>query len=64
MVVMEETCVVARTLICQREDISEQEHLMVSVITCLNDYGVVNDRGELRGEGQADQFSSIGQNGS
>ena len=35
--VVEETCVFAWALICEREDISELGCLMVSAITCLND---------------------------
>ena len=48
---MEETYVVAWVLICEREDISELECLMVSGITRLNDYGVLNGRGESCGKG-------------
>ena len=51
---MEETCVVAWALICEREDISELECLVVYAITRLNDYGVLIGRGESRGKGQAD----------
>ena len=54
MVVMDEACVVAQTLICEREDISELECLMVSAITRLNDYEIMIDGGEPCGEGQAD----------
>ena len=64
MVVMDEACVVAQTLICEREDISELECLMVSAITRLNDYEIMIDGGEPCGEGQADQFSPIGQRSS
>ena len=41
---MEETCVVTLMLICEREDISELECLVVSSIICLNDYGVLIGR--------------------
>ena len=61
---MEETCAVAWALICEREDNSELECLVVYAITRLNDYGVLIGRGELRGKGQADYFSLIGQIGS
>ena len=54
MVVVEETCVVAWTLVREREDVSELECLMVSVITRLNDYGVLIGWGQSRGKGQAD----------
>ena len=37
---------------------------MVSVITHLNDYGVLIGRGESRGEGQVDWFYLIGRRGS
>ena len=53
-VVVEETCVVAWTLICEREDLRELECLMVSAITRLNDYGVLTGWRESRGEGQPD----------
>ena len=53
-VVVQETCVVAWALICEREDLSELEYLMVSAITRLNDYGVLIDWREPRGEGQPD----------
>ena len=53
-VVVEETCVVAWTLICEREDLRELECLMVSAITRLNDYGVLIGWRESRGEGQPD----------
>ena len=52
--VVKETCVVAWALICEREDISELECLMVSAITCLNDYAVLIGQGESHGKGQAD----------
>ena len=54
MVVVKKTCVVAWALICEREDISELECLVVSAITRLNDYGVLIGQGESRGKGQAD----------
>ena len=53
---MEETYVVTWTLTCEREDISELECLVVSVIMQLNDYGVLIVQGESRGEGQTDYF--------
>ena len=59
-VVVEETCVVAWTLTCERKAISKLECLMVSAITRLNDYGVLIGRGESLGEGQSHQFSPIG----
>ena len=52
--VVEETCVVAWALICEREDLSELEYLMVSAITRLNDDGVLIGWREPRGEGQPD----------
>ena len=52
--VVEETCVVAGTLICEREDLSELGSLMVSEITCLNDYSDWIGRRESRGKGQPD----------
>ena len=52
--IVEETHVVVWTLICVTEDISELECLVVSAITCLDDYRVLTGRGELRGKGQAD----------
>ena len=51
-VVVEETCVVAWAMICEREDLSELECLMVSAITRLNDYRVLIGRRESRGGGQ------------
>ena len=53
-VVVEETCVFAWALICEREDISELGCLMVSAITCLNDYRVLVGWRESRGKGQPD----------
>ena len=41
---MEELYVVAWTLTCEREDISELERLMVSAITGLNDCEVLIGR--------------------
>ena len=38
MVVVEEICLVVWALICERENISELECLVVSAITHLNDY--------------------------
>ena len=52
--VVEETCVVGWALICEREDLSELECLMVSTITHLNDYRVLIGWRESRGEGQWD----------
>ena len=52
--VVQETCVVAWVLICEREDLSELEYLMVSAITRLNDYGVLIGWRESRGKGQWD----------
>ena len=52
MVVVEETCVVAWTLTCKREDISELECLIVSAIASLNGCGVLIGRGESYGKGQ------------
>ena len=52
--VVEETCVVAWALICEREDLSELGSLMVSAITRLNDYRDWIDRREQRGQGQPD----------
>ena len=52
--VVEETCVVAWALICEREDLSQLECLMVSAIKRLNDYGVLVGWRESRGEGQQD----------
>ena len=52
--VVKETCVVAWALICEREDLSELECLMVSAITCLNDCRVLIGLRESRGEGQPD----------
>ena len=54
MVVVKETCVVTWALICEREDISELECLLVSAITCLNDYGVLICSGKSCGKGQVD----------
>ena len=51
---MEETCVVSWALICKREDINELECLVVSVITHLNDYGVLIGQGKSCGKGQVD----------
>ena len=51
-VVVEKTCVVEWALICEREDLSELECLMVSAITRPNDYRVLIGRRESRGEGQ------------
>ena len=42
--VVEEMCVGAWPLICEREDISELECLLVSAITRLNGYGVLIGR--------------------
>ena len=53
-VVVEETCVVAWALICEREDLSELGSLMVSAITRLNDYRDWIGRRESRGQGQPD----------
>ena len=52
--VVKETCVVTWALICEREDINELECLMVSAITCLNDYGVLIGWGKSCGKGQVD----------
>ena len=52
--VVKETNVVAWALICEREDLSELECLMVSAITRLNDYGVLIGWRESRGKGQWD----------
>ena len=52
--VVEETRVVTWALICEREDNSDLNCLMVSAITGLNYYGVLIDRGESRGKGKAD----------
>ena len=52
MVVVEEMCAGAWSLICEREDISELECLMVSAITRLNDYGVLIGWRQSRGKGQ------------
>ena len=52
--VVKETCVVTWALICEREDISELECLVVSAITCLNDYGVLIGWGKSCGKGQVD----------
>ena len=49
--VVEEMCLVVWPLICEREDISELECLVVSVITHLNDYGVLICWGESCGKG-------------
>ena len=46
-------CVGAWSLICEREDFSELECLVVSAITRLNDYEVLIGWGESRGKGQA-----------
>ena len=46
-------CVGAWSLICEREDFSELECLVVSAITRLNDYGVLIGWGQSRGKGQA-----------
>ena len=54
MVVVKKTCVVAWALICEREDISELECLVVSAITRLNDDRVLIGQGESRGKRQAD----------
>ena len=54
MVVVKETCVVAWALICEREDVSELECLVVSVITHLNDDGVLIGHQESRSKGRAD----------
>ena len=51
-VVVEETCVVAWGLFCEKEDVSELEYLMVSGITGLNDYRVLIGWGESRGKGK------------
>ena len=53
-VVVEETCVVAWALICEREDLSELGSLMVSAITRLNDYRDWIGRKESRGKGHSD----------
>ena len=53
-VVVEETCVVAWALICEREDTSELECLEVSAITRLNYCGVLIGQGESRGKGHPD----------
>ena len=52
--VVEETCVVAWALICEREDLSELDCLLVSAIACLNDYVVLIGWRESRGAGQPD----------
>ena len=52
--VVEETCIVAWTLTCEMQDISELECLVVSAITRLNDFGVLIGRGKSPGKGQAD----------
>ena len=54
MVVVGETCVVVWALICEREDISELECLVVSAITRWNDYGVLVGQVESRDKGQTD----------
>ena len=59
-VVVEEACVVAWALICEREDISELECLMVSAIKRLNDYKVLIGRRESRVREQPNKFSLIG----
>ena len=46
-------CVGAWSLICEREDISELECLVVSAIIRLNGYAVLVGQGESRGKGQA-----------
>ena len=51
---MEETCVVAWILTCEREDISELECFMVSAFIGWNYYEVLIDREESRGKQQAD----------
>ena len=61
---MEETCVVAWTLTCKKEDINKLECLVVSAIRRLNDCGVLIGRGESCGKGQVGWFSLIGQRGS
>ena len=58
--VVEEACVVAWALICEREDIGELECLMVSAITRLNDYKVLIGWRESRVGGQPNKFSLIG----
>ena len=63
MVVLEETCVVAWALICEREDISELECLMVSGITCFNDYIVLIGRGKSAGKRKTKLVFLIGQTG-
>ena len=52
--VVEEMCVGAWSLICEREDVSELEWLVVSAIPRLNGYGVLIGQGESRGKGQKD----------
>ena len=54
MEVVEEMCVVAWILTCEKEDISELECLVVSAIICLNDYAVLMVREESHGKGQVD----------
>ena len=54
MVVVGETCVVVWALICEREDISELECLVISAITRSNDYGVLIGQVESRDKGQTD----------
>ena len=51
--VVEPTCVVAWAPICEREDISELECLVVSAITRSNDYRVLIGQGKSRGKGHA-----------
>ena len=50
MVVLEETFVVPQSLICEREDISELECLMVSAVIPLNVYGVLSGWRKSRGK--------------
>ena len=58
--VVEETCVVAWALICERKDLSELGSLMVSAITRLNDYRNWIGWRESCGKGQPDKSSLIG----
>ena len=53
-ITVEETCLVVWALICEREDISELECLMVSAIARLNDYRVLIGWGESHGKRQLD----------
>ena len=52
--IVEETFVVMWTLTHKTENLGELEYLVVSPVTCLNDYGILIGRTKSCNEGLAD----------